>query len=63
MEVYIEREQKTVEIEAATVSEALEKVGVAAETVLVVSSGKLLTLDSSLEDVEKLELLSVVSGG
>lgn len=46
-----------------TVRQAVEKVGLIPETVLVVRDGKLLTEDTVLEPDDEVRLIAVVSGG
>lgn len=63
MEVYIEREDKTVEIEAKTAKELLEKLKINPTTVLVVRNDSLITEKSELKDSDKIKLIPVISGG
>jgi sulfur carrier protein ThiS len=56
--------EKTWEIEGRmTARQAVEKVGLIPETVLVVRQGQLLTEDTLLETTDEIRLVAVVSGG
>lgn len=64
MQVFVEKEGKTVEIEhTGTARELLERIDVNPETVLIVKDGQLITENDSVEDAGRIELLSVISGG
>ncbi|MDD9953892.1 MAG: thiamine biosynthesis protein ThiS [Candidatus Woesearchaeota archaeon] len=63
MEVFIEKEQKRLELEfTGTAKELLEKIDVNPETVLIVADGTLITEEDEIK-AKKIELLSVISGG
>jgi len=63
MKVYIEREDKTVEVKAKNVKEILNKLKINSNSVLVARNKELVTEDCELKDSDKIEILSVVSGG
>lgn len=64
MDVFIEKENKTVkEDNQGMAKDVLKRLGVNPETVLIVRDGQLITQEDSIEGCEKLELLSVISGG
>lgn len=63
MEVYIEKEDKTANIEAKTVKELLEKLKINPTTVLVVRDDSLITEKSELKNSDKIKLIPVISGG
>ncbi len=64
MEVFIEKTGKTLNKEfTGTAKELLNDLEINLETVLVVRDGTLITEDDSVEGAEKVELLSVISGG
>jgi len=62
--VFIEKEGKTITVDAnGSARNLVVSVGVNPETVLIVKDGVLITEEESVKDAEKIELLSVVSGG
>lgn len=63
--IFIEREKstRTVCIQRDTVTDLLEELKINPETVLVVRKGEVLTEKEILQDKDKIELLSVISGG
>lgn len=63
MRVMIERSDEVRELEAASVAELLRVLGFAAEEVLVVRNGLLVTEDESLSPADEVRVLSVISGG
>lgn len=65
IDVFIEQEQRkeTIAFTGSCVKELLCEMQINSETVLVVRDGEVLTDDVELEDGERVELLSVVSGG
>lgn len=64
MQIFIEKEQKELEIKfQGTVAELLKQIEINSETVLVVRSNEVLTQDETLQDADKIKLLSVISGG
>ncbi len=64
MPVTVVYDDKSFEIEGSqTVEEAVKKVGVNTETIIVEKDGKLVSLDEELNGREKLKLINVVSGG
>lgn len=66
MKIKIKNEDgiETLEVDAdATVSEALSKIDINEETVIVERDGKIISSVEKLKDKDTLELISVVSGG
>jgi len=64
MKVFIEKEQKELEIKfQGTVEQLLKQIEVNSETVLVVKANEILTQDEILQDADEIKLLSVISGG
>jgi sulfur carrier protein ThiS len=64
MEIFIEKEQRTVHLEhEGSVRALLEKLSILPEMVLVVRDGELATEEDDATGARKIELLSVVSGG
>jgi len=63
VKVFIERENRNVNIKALSVVELLRKLKINKEVVLVVKNGVLVTEDEKLNEKDKIELISVISGG
>ncbi|MBI2106397.1 MoaD/ThiS family protein [Candidatus Woesearchaeota archaeon] len=61
--VFIEKENKTVSVEAKTVKEILEKLKINKEVVIISKNNELVTEDSKVSKSDKIKLLSVISGG
>lgn len=64
MEIFIEKERKTLAVDhTGSAKSLLERIHVLPETVLIVKDGVLITEDDAVDDAERVELLSVISGG
>ncbi|MBS3165810.1 MoaD/ThiS family protein [Candidatus Woesearchaeota archaeon] len=63
VKVFIERENRNVNIKALSVIELLKKLRINKEVVLVVKNGVLVTEEEKLNEKDKIELISVISGG
>ena len=63
IKVFIEKENKTVNIEADNVKEVLNKLNINPETVLFSRNNELVLLETKLSNDDELKLLSVISGG
>ena len=63
MKVFIERENRSVEIEARSIKEMLAKLKINPNTVLIARGDTLITEDTEVSNNDELRLLSVVSGG
>ena len=63
VKVFIERENKNLIIKALSVIELLNNLKINKEVVLVVKNGVLVTEDEKLDEKDKIELISVISGG
>ncbi len=65
IELFIERENTTQNIifSGSTVSDLLKQIKINPETVIPVRNGEALTEQEILKDKDKIELLSVISGG
>ncbi len=64
MRVFVQKEGKTLELDhSGSAKSLLETLGINAEVVLIVKDGTLITEDESVDGAEKIELLSVISGG
>lgn len=61
--VFIEKENKTVNVEAKTVEEILNKLKINKEVVIISKNNELVTEDSKVSKNDKIKLLSVISGG
>lgn len=62
--ILIEKDQKTIDLEPrGSAKELCYQLGVNPETVLIVKDGILITEEDSVEGAERIELLSVISGG
>lgn len=61
--VFIEKENKTVTVEAETVKEILEKLNINKETIIIAKNNELVTEDSKVSKKDTIKLLSVISGG
>ncbi len=66
MEVFIERDSKTIEIKLENeilVKKLLEDLNVSLESVIIVKNGSICLEEETLSDKDKVKILSVVSGG
>ncbi len=65
LEIYVEKEQRTTKVNFAknTLQELLEDLKINSETVIAVRNKEVITADEKLNDKDKIELLSVISGG
>ncbi len=65
LEIFIEKENRTntVHFNGNFVTDLLKEIKINPETVIVVRQGEVLTEKEILHDNEKIELLSVISGG
>ena len=63
VKVFIERENRTVNVEADNAHEVLSKLNVNPETVLICRNNELVLLETKLNNNDELKLLSVISGG
>lgn len=63
MKVFIERENKIVNLKVKTVKEILNKLKINPETVLTVVNDELVVEDKKLNDKDHVKILSVISGG
>ena len=63
VKVFIERENKTLNLEAENANEVLNKLNINPETVLLARNNELILLETKLNNNDELKLLSVISGG
>jgi len=61
--VFIERENKTVNVSSLTIKEILKELNINRETVIIARNDELVTEDSKVSKNDKIKLLSVISGG
>lgn len=63
MKVFIEKEQKTVEIEAKTGIDLVSQLEISPSTVILIRNGEVALLEDELGLDDEIKLLSVISGG
>lgn len=63
MKVFIERENKHLELEAKTGEELLSKLNINFEEVILLKNNTVALLEESLSDSDEVKILSVISGG
>ena len=64
MEVYIEKEKKTINYDkSCTVDELLNYLGINSSTVIVAKNDEIVLPDEELSETDNVKILSVVSGG
>lgn len=64
MKIFIEKEQKTKEIEFyGTVRELLAELDINLETVLITRNNEIITENENVENSDDIKIISVVSGG
>lgn len=66
MEIFIERENKTQEVEIekpTTLKSILDKLGISNESVILVRNDEIVLEEEEVNNKDKIKLLSVVSGG
>ena len=61
--VFIERENKNVNVKAKTAKQIMKILNINPETVLIVKNNELILAEDLLKDDDELRLLSVISGG
>ncbi len=63
VKVFLEGENKVVEVNAKTVKEVLEKLGLKPSEVVVYSGNEVLLEDDEVENLEEIRIVPVASGG
>ena len=63
MRVYIERQAKTVEVDATTGTNLLKQLGINPAEVLLIQNDEVVLPEIELSDSDEIKILSVVSGG
>ena len=58
-----ERTSKTIDFSGSTVGDLLKQLEINPETVLVTKNNEVITEDETLNEKDKVEILSVISGG
>jgi sulfur carrier protein ThiS len=64
MKIFIEKEQKNIEIDfEGNIKELLKKLDINIETVIVIKNDELLNETDELDNLDSIKIISVVSGG
>lgn len=63
MKVYIEKEDKHLDVRACSGKQLLELLNINPSTVILVKNNEVVLEDESLEDNDEIKILSVISGG
>tara|TARA_Y100000034_G_C6516505_1_gene222121 strand:+ start:289 stop:489 length:201 start_codon:yes stop_codon:yes gene_type:complete len=63
LKVFVERENKNLEVEANSMKDLFSKVNVNPETVIISKNNELVVDDVELRENDEIKLLSVISGG
>jgi len=63
LKVFIERENKNLEVEASSMDDLFSKLDVNPETVIISRNNELVIDDVELNEDDEIKLLSVISGG
>ncbi|RME54450.1 hypothetical protein D6777_03725 [Candidatus Woesearchaeota archaeon] len=63
MKVYLEKENKEVDIEASTVEEILSKLNINPTTVIVSKNGSLVLPEEKVSQDDEVKIFTIVSGG
>ena len=63
MKVFIEKDNKQLELEAKTVTDLLKELDINPDTVLIVKNDEVVLSDEELSETDNVKILSVISGG
>lgn len=63
MKVYIEKENKYLDVNASTGKQLLELLRINPSTVIIVKNNEIILEDEQLNDTDEIKILSVISGG
>ncbi|MEM4637905.1 MAG: MoaD/ThiS family protein [Candidatus Woesearchaeota archaeon] len=63
MKVYIEKENKYLDVNASTGKQLLELLKINPSTVIIVKNNEIILEDEQLNDKDEIKILSVISGG
>lgn len=63
MKVYIEKQDKLIELEAENVKDLLDALKINPSTVIIVKNNEVVLLDEQLNEDDDIKILSVISGG
>lgn len=61
--IFLERENRTVELDASNPKEILEKLNINPTTVIVTKNNELITENVSVKKEDKIRIIPVISGG
>ena len=63
MKVYVEKQDKLLELEKKSVKELLDELQINSNTVIIVKNNEIVLEDEQLDDNDDIKILSVISGG
>jgi len=63
MKVYVEKQDKLLELDAKDGTELLEKLGINPDTVILVKNDEAVLPEEGLSETDDIKILSVISGG
>lgn len=63
MKVYVEKQDKLLELEKKSVKELLDDLKINPNTVIIVRNNEIVLEDEQLDDNDEIKILSVISGG
>jgi sulfur carrier protein len=63
MKVYVEKQDKLLELEKKSVKELLDELKINPNTVIIVKNNEIVLEDEQLDDNDEIKILSVISGG
>jgi|TARA_B100001971_G_C18150961_1_gene515794 sulfur carrier protein ThiS len=61
--VFIQRENKTHELDVNSIKNIFSKLNINENEVIIIRKDEIITINTKLNDNDKIELLSVISGG
>lgn len=63
MKVYVEKQDKLLELEKKSIKELLDELKINPNTVIIVKNNEIVLEDEELDDNDEIKILSVISGG
>ena len=63
VKVFIEKENKKINVKAKDIDEIIRKLNISKEEVIIVKNNKLTPRNEKLKDSDEIKFLSVISGG
>ena len=63
MKVYVEKQDKLLELEKKSIRELLDELKINPNTVIIVKNNEIVLEDEQLDDNDDIKILSVISGG